>query len=75
MPEVTGMHLGYQLWKTGCEGGAMTSLTALPTPEHVCVASAQTILLSPAVSQLTGDFSRPVLLLLLLCLLTEQATI
>jgi hypothetical protein len=28
---------------------------------------------SPAVSQLTGDFRRPVLLLLLLCLFTEQA--
>ena len=39
--EVTGMLLGYQLWKMGCESGAMTSLTALPTTEYVCVAFAQ----------------------------------
>jgi hypothetical protein len=38
------MHLGYQLWKMGCEGGAMTYLTALLTSEHVCVASGQLLL-------------------------------
>ena len=47
MLEVTGMHLEYQLWKTGCEGGAMTSLTALPTVEHVCVASGQPLYRHP----------------------------
>jgi hypothetical protein len=38
-----GMHLRYQLWKTGGESGAMTSLTALPTAEHVCVAFGQSL--------------------------------
>jgi hypothetical protein len=37
------MHLGYQLWKTVCEDGATTSLIALPTPEHVCVASGRLV--------------------------------
>jgi hypothetical protein len=39
MAGVIGMHLGYQSWKTGCEDGAMTSLTAVPIAEHVCVAA------------------------------------
>jgi len=38
---VIGMHLGYQLWKTGRGDGAMASLTALATAEHVCVTSGQ----------------------------------
>jgi len=70
------MHLGYQSWKTGCEGGAMTFLTALTTAEHVCMASGRLLYRRrSAVCKLTGDFRRPVLLLLLLCLFTEQAAI
>ena len=43
---VIGMYLGCQLWKTGCEDGAMASLTAFLTGEHVCVASRSTALSS-----------------------------
>jgi hypothetical protein len=53
MAGVIGMHLGYQSWKTGCEGGAMTSLTAVPIAEHVRVAAGQPTTLSAP--QLTGD--------------------
>ena len=54
----------------------MTFLTALTTAEHVCMASGRLLYRRrSAVCKLTGDFRRPVLLLLLLCLFTEQAAI
>jgi hypothetical protein len=72
--EETETRLNYPLRTTGCVTGAMACLTALRTAERVCVASGQIPIVACIMSfQLTGEFRRPVMLLLLLRLFAEPS--